>query len=77
MDNVLILLSDISWFHLSFPPLSSFGASILVDDQSTSTAFGQLAFNPQCFTVYEDPLKPPGQWNNVCTFIHNKSIKYF
>ncbi len=50
---------------LLIPVCSRFGASILVDDQSTSVAFGQLAFNPQCFIVFENPSKPPGQWNSV------------
>lgn len=59
--------------NYSFP--LSFGASILVDDQSTSNAFGQLAFNPQCFIVYEDPSKPPGHWNNVCMYV--RSIKSY
>ena len=51
--------------------LPSYGASVLVEDQSTSITFGQLAFNPQCFIVYEDPSKPPGQWNNVCSYVHH------
>lgn len=55
----IVLLTLIIPFH------SSFGASLLVDDQSTSVVFGQLAFNSQCFIVYENPSKPPGQWNNV------------
>ena len=50
--------------------MDSFGASILVDFQNTAVAFNdQLAYNPQCFVVHEDPLRPPEQWNNV-----NRSI---
>ena len=48
--------------------LCRFGASILVEDQSTYVAFGHLAFNPQCFIMYEDPTIPPGHWNNVRRF---------
>ena len=58
-EYIIVLLTLIIPFH------SSFGASILVDDQSTSVVFGQLAFNSQCFIVYENPSKSPGQWNNV------------
>ena len=43
----------------------SYGASILVGSPTASTTFDQLAFNPQCFAIYEDRLLPPGQWENV------------
>ena len=66
-DIILILKNspNAEYITLIIPFHSSFGASILVDDQSTSVVFGQLAFNSQCFIVYENPSKPPGQWNNV------------
>ena len=57
-------LSISPYLHHHLALSFSFGASILVDSQTT--AFDQLAFNPQCFAVYEDPSTPPGQWNNVC-----------
>ena len=37
----------------------------MVDSQTASVAFGQLAYNPQCFAVYDNPSVPPGQWDDV------------
>ena len=47
----------------------SYGASILVDTPTASTTFDQLAHNPQCFALYEDPLRPPVYWNDVCSML--------
>ena len=63
LDHMYVLYTKSLSLSLSF----SFGSSILVDSQTT--AIDQLAFNPQCFAVYEEPSLPPGQWNNVCTCV--------
>jgi hypothetical protein len=61
-----------------------FGASILVESITTSTVYSQLAGNPQCPFLYEDPDLSPLNWTNVsvkqgmlyllihiCVCIHN------
>jgi hypothetical protein len=52
-----------------------FGASILVESITTSTVYSQLAGNPQCPFLYEDPDLSPLNWTNVTTeFANNTAI---
>ena len=41
----------------------------MVDSQTSSIAFSQLAFNPQCFAVHGNSSLSPEQWNDVRSLI--------
>ena len=74
------------YMHMLFTIIIArrFGASILVESITTSTVYSQLAGNPQCPFLYEDPDLSPLNWTNVsvkqgmlyllihiCVCIHN------
>ena len=42
-----------------------FGASISSNTATSSGAFEMLAFNAQCFIIFENPAIPPPEWTNV------------
>ena len=41
---------------------------MLVDTPTASTTFDEIAYNPQCFVLYENGTLPPGEWDNVCHY---------
>ena len=41
------------------------GAAIVVQVQEYSFPLSDLAMNPQCFLVFEDPQTSPESWDNV------------
>jgi hypothetical protein len=43
----------------------SAGSAMVVDTQRISSTYSRLAFNPQCFLIYEDMTIAPNNWTNI------------
>ncbi len=52
-------------FDFIFSCLYRIGSAIVVTVQRASPVFSQLVYNPQCFLIYENASRSPGQWDDV------------